>query len=217
MNGHEQGQQSRAGCAARRPLLLGFSLLFPLVLLVFSLILAYRGALGSTNLLTNGGFEDGTTGWMKFPGDAIFVSVTHPVHGGDWAASLNREGLPGEIRIYQNVDVVAGAIYTLTGCAYNSESSFNEVCLRIKWLYTGYPDEVSSCLDGVAADYRPITVSSATAPPDATTARIMAVADILSPNPPNPVYFDDLSFTSNMPPTPTPISVYVPLVFKGYR
>jgi hypothetical protein len=216
MKGHEQGQQTKEGHAASKPLLLGFSLLFPLVLLIFSLILASQGALGSTNLLTNGGFEDGTTGWTKFLADVIFVTVTDPVHSGEWAASLNRKHVPGEIWIYQNVDVVAGTTYTLTGWAYNNEPSFLQVCLRIKWLNSQYPDVESSCLDGLAAYYRPITVSSATAPPDATTARIMAVAEIADPNPPNPVYFDALSLTSNIPPTPTPIPCYVPLLLKDY-
>jgi len=216
MKGHEQGQRTKEGHAASRPLLLGLGLLFPLVLLMLSLILASQCAVGSTSLLTNGGFEDGTTGWTRSPGDAIFVTVADPVHSGAWAASLNRKHVSGEIWIYQNVDVVAGTSYTLTGWAYSVESGFLEVCLRIKWLESQYPDVESSCLDGLAAYYRPITLSAVTAPPDATTARIIAVAEIADPSPPKPVYFDDLSLTSNIPSTPTPIPCYVPLVVNDY-
>jgi hypothetical protein len=204
--------------AATKPLLLGSSLL--LALLVVFLLLASGGALGSTDLLTNGGFEDGTTGWSRFPGDTIFVTVADPVHSGEWAASLNRSGVTGDIWIRQDVSVVAEEHYILTGWVYNNEPSFNRVCLRIRW--PGHPSlDVQSCVDGLASYYRPITVSS-TSPPGATTARIMAMAEVGSVNPPHPVYFDDLSFTSNVDPTPIPtptprpFSVFVPLVLKSY-
>jgi len=203
------------GHAARRALLLGLTLLFPLALLLLSLLLASQSALGSGGLLTNGGFEDGTTDWNQSPN--VTFAITDFARSGNWAASLNRtDGVPGEIWIYQDVDLDAGTTYTLTGWAYNYEPSFNQVCLRINWLDSSSPD-VQSCLDGLAADYRPITVGPTLAPPDTVTARIMARANVANSKPANPVCFDDLSFTSNIPPTPTPIPYYVPLVLKDYR
>jgi hypothetical protein len=208
------------GHAMRRPLLLGLSLLFPFVLLLFSLLLASQSALGSAELLSNGGFEDGTTGWYRSHEDVSFVTVTHPVHSGEWAASLNRGDLTGDIWIYQDVGVVAGGTYTLTGWAYMNDPSFDQVCLRIAWLPPSSP-AVQRCLDIVAPDYRPITVGPNVAPMDAVTARITARAKIGTSNPPSPVHFDDLSFTSNVSATPVPspsgpVSFYMPLVLKNY-
>jgi len=214
MNEHEQDQQSKDGYAMRRPLLLGLSLLFPFSLLMLSVLLASQSALGSAELLTNGDFEDGTAPWIPSHDD-IFVTVTEPVHSGEGAASLHSNDVTGEIAIHQNVEVVAGLPYTLTGWAYKNEPSFGQVCLRVRWLAPSSSPSVQQCLDGNAATYRRITVPI-TAPTDAVTAKIVAIANILEASPEQPVYFDDLSLTSGLSPTPTPIVVCVPLVLKNY-
>jgi hypothetical protein len=114
------------------------------------------------------------------------------------------------------VSVVPSATYTLTGWVYMDDANFAQACLRIRWRDTEGLDSVQTCLDGQNDYYRPITLGSVIPPSDTVTARIMAVGDISEPNPPSPVYFDDLSFTSNIPPTPTPMAFYVPLVVKNY-
>jgi len=212
MDGHEQDRQSEDGHAAGKPHLLSLCLLSLTALLALSVLLASYSALGSTNLLSNAGFENGTSNWQP-SFDITFTTSTQHVHSGEFAASLNKSGPIGEIYIFQDVDVVAGAAITLTGWVYKNELMFDRACLRIAWPGSQSPD-VESCLEANDDLYRAITVTSATAPTD--TARIMAVANISTRDPQEPVYFDDLSVTSNIPPTPTPMAFYVPLVVKSY-
>lgn len=215
MDRHEQDRQSEDGHGAGKPHLLALCLLSLLALLTLSLVLAASTALESANLLTNGGFEDGTEGWTA-SSVATFVTVTDPVSSGNWAASLYKSGTIGEIWIRQDVSVLPSAAYTLTGWIYDDDAKYDQVCLRIRWRASDWLGAVQDCLEGDYDFYRAITLPSVIAPPDAVTARIMAVADISTASPQEPVYFDDLSFTSNIPPTPTPMAFYVPLVVKSY-
>lgn len=215
MDRHEQDQQSEGGHGAGKPHLLALCLLSLTALLALSVLLASYSALGSTNLLSNPGFENGTSHWYPSYGITFTTSTLH-VHSGQWAASLIKTDTGGEIRIFQDVSVVAGAAYTLTGWIYDDDAKYDQVCLRIRWRASDWLGAVQDCLEGEYDFYRPITLSSVIAPPDAVTARIMAVADISTVSPQEPVYFDDLSFTSNIPPTPTPMAFYLPLVVKSY-
>lgn len=215
MNGHERDQQSEDDHKTRRPRLLALCLLIPLTLLTLSVLLASQSALGSTNLLSNGGFESGTSDWQPSYGISFTTSIS-PVRSGQWAASLIMTHTTGEISIRQDVSVVPSATYTLTGWVYMDDSYFTNACLRISWRDTEELDSVQTCLDGQNDFYRPITLGSVIPPSDTVTARIMAVAEIGTTGPQEPVYFDDLSFTSDIPPTPTPIAFYVPLVVRNY-
>jgi hypothetical protein len=214
VNGHAQHPPPNVVRAARRPLLAGLSLLAPLFLLALSYLLAAQSTLGSEELLSNEGFENGTLGWQRFPLDITFVTVTVPVHTGEWAGSLDRDIDSSEIYVYQNVSVAPSQVCTLTGSAYSYQSRFAQVCLRIDWRFSSWPDE-EYCLDGDHEAYRPITLALRTAPSDTTSARIMALAKTGTAGPGNAVYFDDLSFTCSSGPTATmPISIYIPLVLK---
>ena len=215
MDRHEQDRQSEDGHAAGKPHLLALCLLSLTALLALSVLLASYSALGSTNLLSNPGFENGTSNWQP-SFDITFTTSTQHVHSGEFAASLYKSGTIGEIWIRQDVSVVPSAAYTLTGWVYNDDAKYDQVCLRIRWRASDWLGAVQDCLEGDYDFYRAITLPSVIAPPDAVTARIMAVADISTASPQEPVYFDDLSFTSNIPPTPTPMAFYVPLVVKSY-
>jgi hypothetical protein len=173
-----------------------------------SFFLTLKTALGwDQNLLQNGGFEQGTSGWGASYG-ATFITVTDPVSSGNWAAALS--DTTGEIYIQQEVDIVPGATYTLTGWIYKKGPGFNEACLGIEWVESGSPD-LQECVSGDNNYYRPVTVSIAAAPSDASSAMIVARADIRPTNLIIPVYFDELSLTSNM----TRIG-FLPLSLKNY-
>jgi hypothetical protein len=210
MDGLEAVRRSEGGHARGRCRILALAVFSGLVPVAVSLFLALNTTHAQTSLLANGGFEEGTAGWSQSYG-STFVTVTTPVSAGNWAASLTKSGVLGEIWIYQDVDVYAGATYTLTGWVYKNDSAFQDVCLRIEWHGTGGVDQVQDCLSQDAGYYRPITVGPTLAPPDTSKARIKLLADIRTANPPSPVYFDDIRLTSNLMPRG-----YLPLGLKNY-
>jgi hypothetical protein len=208
MDGRGRSHHSEGDQCSRKSRFLTIAIASALATLLLSLLL--NTALGQENLLSNGGFENGTSSWNTSYG-ATFVTVTEPVSSGLWAASLYRGGTTGEIWIYQDVPVEPSATYTLTGWALKNESLFLRVCLRIEWPGSEAPPS-EDCFSGDNDYYRAITVGPTLPPSDASVARIKAVADIFGANPPSPVYFDELRFTSSMEP-----SGYFPLLLKNYR
>jgi len=211
MDGRERSHHTDGGQRSGKSRFLTIAIASGLATLLLSLFLTT--ALGQDNLLSTGGFEDGTSSWNTSYG-ATFVTVTQPVSSGLWAASLYRGGTTGEIWIYQDVPLEPSATYTLTGWALKNDSHFDSVCLYIEWPGSAAPPS-DDCLYSDSDYYRPMTVGPTLPPSDASVARIKAVADIFGANPPSPVYFDELSFTSDIPPTPTP-ALYIPLLFKNY-
>jgi hypothetical protein len=177
--------------------------------IVFFLLLSLATALGQTDHLINGGFEEGTSGWTA-SSETSFVTVTTPVSSGNWAASLSDLDANYDISIYQDVPVFPGATYTLTGWVYNNEPGFYRVCLRVEWPPPVGGDS-EGCLKGEADFYRPLTVGPVVAPSSVDVARISAVAEIRVPNPPTPVYFDEISLTCSLTPR-----LYLPLLPKHY-
>jgi hypothetical protein len=211
MDGHEVDvPHDRGDQTSRKGRLTALIVASSVASTVLSLFLAFNSALGQTDYLTNGGFEEGTSGWTV-SSNATFVTVTTPVSSGDWAAALSDQGSAYEINIHQDVPIFAGASYTLTGWVYKNESGFRRVCLRVQWLPPS-PGDSEKCLTGEADYYRPLTVGLLVGPSDATAARISAVAEIREPNPPSPVYFDDISLTSSLTPR-----LYLPLQLKSYE
>lgn len=169
-----------------------------------------------SNLLQNPGFEEGTDPWLPDHSTTDFITVTHPypVYSGDWAASLNRtDGVAGQIHISQDVEVVGGAFYTLSGWAYKNDSGFNSVKLSIEWRDAALQivAEVESHLLTDDEDaYHRLCIprecdgDGVQAPSNAATARIKGIAIIASPNPQTPVFFDEFTFALLALPTPTP-------------
>ncbi|NIN64416.1 MAG: hypothetical protein GTO63_06885 [Anaerolineae bacterium] len=217
MDRHAQGRQSEEDHTPRTFHPLALCLLCLTGFLTLCVILASQNAIGSTNLLKNPGFESGTADWYPSSGTTFTTSTLH-VHSGQWAASLNKGGTTGEIWTWQDVSVVPSAAYTVTGWVYEDDPNFDNACLRITWRGSTWLYSVEECLEGDYDFYRPITLASVIAPPDAVTARIMAVADIGAVDPSIPAYFDDLDLTSSVPPTPPPMGTpfYVPIVVKSY-
>ena len=209
MDDHGAGQQSGGGGRSKRCLVLTQAVVLSLAAVAVSFFLTLRTALGYDNLLGNGGFEQGTSGWRASYG-ATLITVTEPVSSGNWAAALNRTDATGWIWIYQDVEVIPGATYTLTGLIHKYEPRFHQACLCIEWVESGSPP-LQKCLSDDNDFYRPITVGPATAPSDVTRARIKARAEIRTANPPNSVYFDGLSLTSSMMP-----NGFFPLCLKNY-
>jgi hypothetical protein len=201
--------------------LIAFLVMWVSLLLLAALLSPSPGRASSgSNLLQNPGFEEGKTSWSSGPQDATFTITNTQVHSGSWAASLNRtDGEGGEIYIYQDVPVLGGQFYNLSGWAYKNDSGFNCVKLRIEWKDAALQtvgDEESHPLAEDEDAYHLLCVprecdgTGVRAPANAVKARIEGVAYIASPNPENPVFFDDLSFTFQGS------KVYIPFVVKNY-
>jgi len=207
MDDHGAGQQSGGGGRSKRCLVLTLAVVLGLAPVALSFFLTLETALGYDNLLRNGGFEEGTSGWTASY-RATFITVTEPVSSGNWAAALS--DTTGEIYIQQEVDIVPGATYTLTGRIYKDEPGFMDGCLRIRWVGSDSPD-LKDCLSDDRDFYRPITLGPADAPLDARSAKIEGVAVIRTSPLTNPIYFDELSLTSSMMP-----NGFFPLSLKNY-
>jgi hypothetical protein len=178
--------------------------------IVFLLFLSLANALGQKDYLVNGGFEEGTAGWTA-SSVTSFVAVTTPVSSGTWAACLGDLNAESEIRIHQEVPVFPGATYTLTGWAYNDEPTFYRVCLRLEWLPSIWTKR-EACLVDESDFYRPLTIGPLVAPSSATGVRISALAEMIDPDPTDPVYFDEISLTCSLTPRQ-----YLPLLSKKHR
>ena len=200
--------------------LVAFLVMWVSLLLLAALLSPSPGRASSgSNLLLNPGFEEGKTSWSSGPQDATFTITNTQVHSGSWAASLNRtDGEGGEIYIYQDVPVLGGQFYNLSGWAYKNSPNFSSVYLQIEWRDSSeeiYHEDSHFLTDDEGA-YHLLCVpkecdgDGVPAPHNAIKARIKCVARIQEPNPETPVFFDDLSFTFKGS------KVYLPLVVKNY-
>jgi len=207
MDDHGAGQQSGGG-GSKRWLVLTLAVVLGLAPVVLSFFFNLKTALSYDNLLGNGGFEQGTSAWTASYG-ATFITVTEPVSSGNLAAAL--DGYTGVVWAYQDVDIVPGATYTLTGWVYKDESDFEYARLRLEWWPPGITVDSTQLTDDNDF-YRPMTVGPALAPTDASRARIKLIAKIRNANPANPTYFDELRLTSTMMP-----HGFLPLSVKNYR
>lgn len=205
----------------RRTLIASLIFCVSSLLLAALLSLSSGRASGSSNLLQNPGFEEGTDDWRVDRDTTQFNTVTEPVHSGQWAASLNKtDGVVGEIYFSQDVEGIIGDMpYALSGWAYKNDPRFSYVKLRIEWkdaaLQTVRDDE-SHILTEDEDTYHLLCIprecdgTGVRAPARAVKARIKCVAHIQEPNPATPVFFDDLSFTFQG------WRVYAPLVVKNH-
>src|SRR2546425_13126216 len=81
--------------------------------LVAALMLARPHSGGPSELLTNGGFEEGTAGWSTNAGQ--LGSVSSPLHGGSQAGRFSGSGQPTTQFAYQLINVQPASNYELSG------------------------------------------------------------------------------------------------------
>ena len=183
-----------------------------LVAALFALdLLDVRGS----ELLPNGGFEDGTDGW-SVAGDGQLQAVPSPVHSGSTAASFSTDQWQGAPRVYQLVPVQPQQEYDFEGWVFLSDPAVEKVFLRIFWLDSGsgvIGDSTSTAqLTGTVPEYRFISMVELS-PPGTSSAR---VAVVVQPTGPFVIYLDDFSLqgpaspSPTAAPTPTPSPTAVP-------
>ncbi len=165
-------------------------------------------------LLVNGGFEEGIDPWRASGCTIGRTGDPDLVNNGNFAAVLSTEGYKGWM--WQVVQVQPEEAYAFTGYVIRNDENISAIFLQISFLRGGVPlgSYASPSLEGNTAKYRPISLS-ATAPPEADSARVEAWLErCTTAIGPATAYLDDMSFTGPPPltstPTPAPISSPTP-------
>ncbi len=183
-----------------------------LVALAFlPLLLPSASSAGDSELLVNGGFESGTTGWSWNDG-TLLDTVGSPVHSGSASGRFAADGQPDTtVVVYQSADVIGGQSYEFGGWILLNDPDVTRVELRIHWFA---PDglirfDVSpSSLTGTVPDFRYLATKPLTAPLAARSARVSVH---VVPNGDFEIYLDDFSFVGPAPaPTPAPTTTAPP-------
>ena len=189
------------------------------VLIVLASTLGSRVVLGDTELVYNGGFESGTTGWDKYPSGASFQVTGDNPHGGSYSAVLDKTtGTGGYIYIIQKIAVNGGQSYTLSGYAYGNPTYFSNVQWRVRWRKSDDSLIKSNYAtpEATTAAWTFQTTGSVTAPNDAAVAEILGYAYVATAHTvSSPVYFDDVSFTTSGP-TAVTLSSFTATANDGY-
>ncbi|NOZ04789.1 MAG: hypothetical protein GXP41_00330, partial [Chloroflexi bacterium] len=158
----------------------------------------------SANLLTNAGFENGTTGWSYKPSTATFAITSTQPHSGSAAAYVTKIQAKGYAYAYQDVAVTAGSSYSLRGWAVLNDPAITHVRLRIEWRDShGKIARPEVSLDQHQSEYQQLSLLNQVAPAGAIIARIECYAYFSRANPVIPAMFDDISFVEEIPVAPT--------------
>ncbi len=159
-------------------------------------------------LLVNGGFEAGTTGWDAPYGE--LTTVSSPVHGGSASGRLAHDS-PVTQLVHQSVDVGPGQTYEFSGWVLLDDPSIDKVFLRIRWYDDGGSplpfDDDSPWLTGSNSSYRFLSTGPQTSPTRAHKAWLNVLTQ---PNGPFQLYLDDFSFQGPPPASPTPTPTATP-------
>jgi len=181
----------------------------PALAIVFSLF-ALCGLIGARadELLSNGGFEEGTAGWVSDTG--ILGAVCEPALAveGDCAGQLITDTRPSSIIQHELVPVQPGGSYTLTASILKNDPNVVSVELRITWHDgngTHFELEPFAKLTQNGPSYQPLSVGTIESPAGSTWAAISI--RLLSDSPGAAIHIDDVSFVGPPPAaTPTPYS-----------
>jgi len=190
----------------------------PALAIVFS-FLALCGLTGARaeELLSDGGFEDGTAGWISDTGNLTVVCEPAPVADGDCAAAFDINVEPSSYVQHELVPVQPGGSYTLTASILKNDPRVLSVEARIVW-HDGngpYQDEQPSArLTDNSDTYRSLSISAVEPPPGFTWAAISI--RLISNSTGARIYIDDVHFDGPRPapiapPTPTPAATAAPL------
>jgi hypothetical protein len=172
-----------------------------------ALLFADWQAASGDELLVNGGFEAGTTGWDAPYGE--LTTVSSPVHGGSASGRLVADSPQSQL-VHQWVNVGPGQPYEFSGWILLDDPSISYVFLRIRWYDDGgFPlsSVDSPWLTGSGSSYRFVSTGSKVSPPRAHKAWLNVW---VQPSGPFHVYLDDFSFEGSPPPSPVPTTMPTP-------
>lgn len=185
--------------------------------LIATLALAGSSA-GASELLANGGFEQGSLGWSFLGGNLTELdAVSAPVHGGELAGRFAGSGQPTTQFVYQSMNVQPNQSYELSGWAAASGDAINGAFLRISWFDSGGAPVLHDDSLGLPVpdgSFHLLTTGQRVSPAAARLARA-SLYILANSNTPFTVHLDDFAFTGPAvvpPPVPTPTSTPVPAV-----
>ena len=185
--------------------------------LIAALLLAGSTRTGGSELLANGGFEHGSSGWSLTSG--LLDTVGSPVHSGASAGRFSGGGQPTTQFAYQFVDVQPAQNYELSGWVAASRDAVSGAFLRISWFdASGQPVLQDDSLGLAQRDgnFYPLTTGARVSPAAARSARTSLYV-LGNPGTPFEVHLDDFAFSGPAalpapPPTPPPATTPPPAV-----
>ena len=185
--------------------------------LIAALLLAGASRTGGSELLANGGFEHGSSGWSLTSG--LLETVGSPVHSGASAGRFSGGGQPTTQFAYQFVDVQPAQNYELSGWVAASGDAVSGAFLRISWFdASGQPVLQDDSLGLAQRDgnFYPLTTGARVSPAAARSARTSLYV-LGNPGTPFEVHLDDFAFSGPAglpppPPTPPPAETPPPAV-----
>ena len=181
----------------------------PALAIVFSfLALCGPTSARADELLSNGGFEDGTTaGWISDTETLSVVCGSAPVKGGKCAGLVVASTAGSSLVQHDPVPVQPGGSYTLTASILMNDPRVASVTLQISWDNGNVNDQPLPRLTSTSPAYQSLSVESIQ-PPSGSTRAVISIG-VLSDFPGAQVYIDDVHF-DGPPPAPTAIPTLTP-------
>jgi hypothetical protein len=175
-----------------------------------ALLLASRQTTDGAELLVNGGFESGTSGWSWNINRIELTTVASPIRSGSSAGHVLGYAFESSQRIQQRIAVEPGANYTFSGWILADDPNIDSITIRIAW-HTDSDSPISFVqqpepLIGQHASFRPVSTPLATAPPNSGYAQVEVRVQRSGAF---DIYLDDFSFDGPLV-TPPPSAVPSP-------
>jgi hypothetical protein len=151
-------------------------------------------------LLTNGGFEAGTDGWVTTFG--ALEDAGAPVRSGARSAMLTSDALQSH-EVYQFAAVAPGEAYSFGGWVSMADPNVERVFLRVSWFNGSgglISAEDSAWLTIPADEFRSLNIGPVNSPAAAASARVgvrVQAGGAFT------LHLDDFSFAGVLPPAPT--------------
>ncbi len=166
----------------------------------------------SSDLIVNGGFEDGASGWAA-SGATLTIEDGPPAHVGAHARLTSTAIGPVTLSTQNRlIETVAGAEHTLRIWVYDADTDIERVVVRLDLLdgSGALLANDSDDLGGDAARYRQLTVASLLAPEGTAYARVTITALARAAGATFSVDSAQLERGPVATPTPTPAPVATP-------
>ena len=152
-------------------------------------------------LLTNGGFEDGTRDWASAGGS---LAVSANAYEGDASAVFVADSGCRGIVQHELVWVQPGATYDLSAAILNDDPRVSKVSLHITWPDSSDPKDNYQELADTRPEWQPLSIQDVTAPPDAVWAKVVIYVETDGTG--GEISIDDVSLAGPPAPTSTPTS-----------